>query len=342
MQAAERCLYLFLASTLLTACGGGGDGGGTVTAPAAPAATITSTNAPTISAAVFNGTQTSADLDDFGSMFLLQGAAVSRNSGPGGLYLRFLESLSAKSKVIQPQVTLPPTDVSQELCLNFPNGTANVSGEVADPTGSITTGDRVSADFGNCDFGGGVVLSGGWDFVIGSFMPADLFENPLTSQFQMTLTITFRDLSVTESGETYSANGDVSTTIDTSDLQMSTVSVSGDRLTLTDGARVESLFDYTTSVSTEEATGNYVLSVSGTLESSLFSGSVAYSTPTPFRGMAFFDPDSGVLQIDGANGTSVTLTVLNNVDVQIDVHTDNDNVLDDTLFMSWDELRALL
>lgn len=339
MQAINRFLCLCFSIGLVAACGGGSDGGG-VTTTTTPAA-ITSANAPAISASVVNATQTSADLDDFGSMFLLQGAAVGRNAGPGGLYFKFLESLAAKTGGIRLQVELPPTDVSQELCTNFPAGTATISGEVADLTGSITQGDRIAADFNNCDFGVGLVLSGGWEITIGSFSPPDLFENPFVSQFQLTLSIDFQNLSVSENGQTYSAHGDVSTTIDTTGFPTSsTVSVSGSELSLTDGNRVESLIGYSTSVSVDESTGDYTLTASGTLESSLFSGSVTFNTTTPFQGAAFSDPHIGVLEIDGANGASITLTALNNVDVQIDV-VDADGMAE-TLVTTWDELRALL
>ena len=339
MQAVNRYLCLCISIGLLAACGGGSDGG-SVAATTAPPATITSANAPAIAASVFNSAQTSADLDDFGSMFVLQGAAVGRNAGPGGLYLKFLDSFAAKTVGVQLQVELPPTDVSQELCMNFPDGTATISGEVADLTGSITEGDRIAADFNNCEFGAGLVLGGGWEITVGSFSPPDLFENPTVTQFQLTLSIDFQKLSISENGQTYSADGDVSTTIDTTVLSTSTVSVSGSLLSLTDGTRVETLSEYSTSVSVDESTGDYVLTASGTLEGSLFDGSVTFNTTTPFQGTGFGDPDSGVLEINGANGSSITLTASNNVTVQIDV-VDADG-MSETLVTTWDELRALL
>ena len=341
MQAVNRYLCLCFSIGLLAACGGGSDDV-TVAATTAPPATITSANAPGIAASVFNSVQTSADLDDFGSMFVLQGAAVGRNAGPGGLYLKFLDSFAAKTVGVQLQIELPPTDVSQELCTNFPDGTATISGEVADLTGSITQGDRIAADFTNCEFGAGLVLGGGWEITVGSFSPPDLIDNPAVTQFQLTLSIDFQNLSVSENGQTYSVNGDVSTTIDTTGLPTSTVSVSGNLLSLTDGTQVDSLFGYSTSVSVDESTGDYVLTASGTLEGSLFDGSVTFNTTTPFQGTGFADPDSGVLEINGANGTSITLTALNNVDVQIDVDTDGDGISDSTLFTTWGELGALL
>jgi hypothetical protein len=339
MQAINRYLCVCISIGLLAACGGGSDGG-SVTPTAAPPATITSANAPAIAASVFNSVQTSADLDDFGSMFVLQGAAVGRNAGPGGLYLKFLDSLAAKTVGVQLQVELPPTDVSQELCTNFPDGSAIISGEVDNPAGSITQGDRIAADFSNCDFGAGLVLSGGWEITIDSFSPLDLFENPAVTQFQLTLSIDFQNLSVSESGQTYSADGDVATTIDTTVLSTSTVSVSGSRLSLTDGTRVETLSGYSISVSVDESTGDYVLTASGTLEGSLFAGSVTFNTTTPFQGTGFGDPDFGVLEINGANGASITLTASNNMTVQIDV-VDADG-MSETLVTTWDELRVLL
>jgi len=339
MQAVNRYLCLCFSIGLLAACGGGSDDV-TVAATTAPPTTITSVNAPGIAASVFNSVQTSADLDDFGSMFVLQGTAVGRNAGPGGLYLKFLDSFAAKAVGIRLQIELPETDVSQELCTNFPDGTATISGEVADLTGSITEGDRIAADFNNCEFGAGLVLGGGWEITVGSFSPPDLFENPTVTQFQLTLSIDFQNLSISENGQTYSADGDVATTIDTTVLSTSTVSVSGSLLSLTDGTRVETLSVYSTSVSVDESTGDYVLTASGTLEGSLFDGSVTFNTTTPFQGTGFGDPDSGVLEINGANGSSITLTASNNVTVQIDV-IDADG-MSETLVTTWDELRALL
>jgi hypothetical protein len=225
------------------------------------------------------------------------------------------------------------------------SGSITFSADLQNET-TLSPGDSITADFSNCDDGDGAVLNGGFDFTFVSFSQSvvDCFVIDLCSgQDQLTVDIDFRNFQVTVGTETDSADGDARLALDNTSLPLSTVTISGDSLTISKGAFSESLSAYSTTLETNFLTGAYTIDSNGTVEiPSLFSGSVIFATTDPLRGIFPVEPDSGSVLIEGADSATITLVVLNNVQVQLDIDLDGDGIVETMQFTTWDELGELL
>ena len=346
MKAQIRYLAISLGVAFFAACGGGGGGGGsgTVAPPAGPTlAEITSQDAPAITAGATIVAADTAELaGTSGSNLILSSAATSTGDtvGAAEIVLRLIRLHGANRQLIR---ILVPVGPFTESCPG--GGSVTFSGEIQNPP-ALSEGDSIIADFLNCDDGFGVVLNGGFDFTFVSFSQSvvDCFVDDLCSgQDRLTVDIDFRNFQVTTGTEADSADGDARLALDNTSLPLSTVTISGDSLTISKGAFSESLSAYSTTVTVDFSTGAYTIDSNGTVEiPSLFSGSVIFATTDPLRGFFPVEPDSGSVLIEGADSATITLIVLNNVQLQLDIDLDGDGIVDDTQFTTWDELGALL
>ncbi len=193
-----------------------------------------------------------------------------------------------------------------------------------------------------------MILNGGFDFTFVSFSQSivDCFVfGSCTGQDQLTVDVVFRNFRATEGAVTVSVDGDQRLEIDTTTPPTSMTTVSGDSLTLSDGAFTQSLSAYFTTVTVNSSTAAYTINGNGTAEvPSLFSDAVIYATTAALTGIGIgvVAPDSGSVLLEGANSATITLIVLNNVQVQLEIDLDGDGAIDDTQFTTWDELGALL
>lgn len=105
-------------------------------------------------------------------------------------------------------------------------------------------------------------------------------------------------------------------------------------------AGTESLFDYDTSQTVDAGVfpSPYTLASSGTLDSSDLGGAVDFSTPVSFEGFDNNFPSAGSLLVEGDGGTSARLTALDEVNVRIELDTDGDGAVDETIDTTWQAL----
>ncbi len=78
----------------------------------------------------------------------------------------------------------------------------------------------------------------------------------------------------------------------------------------------------------------------GTLVTTRYTGSIQYSTPVMFAGIGSNYPHTGEFFVVGAN-SSVRLVADNDVDVHIDIDSNGDNVIDQTIVTTWAELTSM-
>ena len=62
------------------------------------------------------------------------------------------------------------------------------------------------------------------------------------------------------------------------------------------------------------------------------------TTDVAFSGVDPFDPDTGQLTCVGVNNSSVTLTVIDSMNVELAVDTDGDGIADNTYTEAWTSL----
>lgn len=195
-------------------------------------------------------------------------------------------------------------------------GGASVSGEISDPT-TLSAGDRIRREFFDCDDGNGQILNGSFEILVNSFS-GDLGQG----LFTLNATVTFDGFEVTEGPEVTSSVGAATLQLDTSMPPMTSISVSGDSLSVSDSTDSATLTAFQTDVTHDAgvAPEAYTLAASGTLSSTLFEGEINYSTPLTFQGLAGEYPFVGELLVTGADGASVRLIALDNVNVRLEIN----------------------
>jgi hypothetical protein len=208
----------------------------------------------------------------------------------------------------------------------------------------LSTGDNVNATFYGCmiDVGGGTLLTFngmlGFDATVVTGDPFD----PLTGGTR-TLTASFGGLTMGIVGVTMTVNGGISVSLSSPDADTFTGSVSGDYF----GAYAQSgsqgfsgsFDDFLLQRTWTESTGAYSLSVDARIYSSELQGFATFETTTPFTGTGDEHPSAGTLVATGAQGATVTLVALDNVNVQILIDADWDGVNETTINTTWDALE---
>ena len=107
-------------------------------------------------------------------------------------------------------------------------------------------------------------------------------------------------------------------------------------LTAEQSGITESLTDYVLTQTFDLNALTQVISSSGALTSSLLEGTVTFETLQDFVVMGDDNPSEGQLLIsDGSS--SVLITVLDNVNVQLDIDLDLDGIIDETFVVAWSE-----
>lgn len=327
MKGLNRLTWLLAAAAMLNACGGDGSG----LAPAAQQVTITSANAGLVTSDALNAAAFSMELGGLGGGILAPApgdgelAKASVRAWPGSLL----------GKIVSPlwQATLAPVTIPCAV-----SGTLTLSGTIASPT-TLTAGDALSADFAACDDGDGVILGGGMDMIINSVVGELLLDEflGLTGSFELTMSITLTNLSSDDGGSVATANGAFTAVFDTRAFPVLLNEVTGARLLMSSSGRSITMENFSTSMQDDVSAASYELTSAGRISGSRYTGYANYTTEMTFLGVTGDNPYQGELMIRGAAGTSVRLTVIDALTVQLDIDTNGDGTVDETRTISWDE-----
>ena len=320
MNTFSRILVLFAGIGIVAACGGGGGGGNNLPAEVA----ITPQNAQQIAGDVVVGVL------DVGTLGVLGGSGLIGADQDGPAMSKLTPVMAAKGVELFLAVPFGPEIVNCDV-----SGTVTLSGNLASPD-TLTPGDTITARFADCDDGEGEVINGLMTMSVTSFQ-GDLFAGLM----EVGLAMTFQNLTVTEGSDVYAADGDLDMRMDTRAYPLSTYDMSSSSLTVSDGSDTLAVQDFFLSAETDETAQPlaYTLSSSGRIALP-GQGTVSYGSVQPFTGFGDNAPDTGVMSIEGAMGTSITATVLSNVQVQLEMDYDGNGTVDETRTVTWDELGA--
>lgn len=312
---------------MLAACGGGGggDGGGTVVNPGAPtvaAAAITAANAPDIAGAVVVASDSTSE------------SAATAPVGSGGSQPT---ALPAKGSAQLAAVSVGP---ESEPC-SF-GGMLTAWATVENPNlavqGIVQAGDRFRSDFSQCDEGAGV-FNGGFDFTVRAFS-GNVFD-----LYRLDMNATLRNFSYLNAGRETILDGRALLLLDIFASPVTFARLESDRLDVelieNGNSFTATFFDFSEEGTVDLSTDACNLSASGAIQSSLFDGEAEFVTTANLVGSCSGRPDSGALLITGADDASIRVTVLDNVNVQLEVDLDGDGSVDETLVRTWDELDPL-
>lgn len=314
--------------------GNGGDGagsaGGAITGSAP--VPITSDNAPAVSGAVIDATVGVQDISGFvGTGPLASSNSLAKQGRPDLAKLPGAGGGPAAGGSFK-----VPIDETFECSTS---GSFTISGDVEN-LDEVNPGDDLSVDFDGCTEFGNLRLDGGFDFLISAI--DGNADDILSGRFLLSASVALFAFSVTEEGETGTADGGFDFTVDTTMSPVTFLEFSGDRLTLMDSGDTLTLASFSI-LSTDDAStfpSTYTYDTSGTIDSDLLAGSVDFVTVTTFVGFGDDYPFAGELVATGADGSSVTVIALDSVNVRLLVDADGDGAFDETIDTTWEEIAG--
>lgn len=219
----------------------------------------------------------------------------------------------------------------------MPCDSGNVVLSVYDPgSNGLSTGDYANLDFNACVIEG---LTFNGTFYVRA---QDISGDPMSGPFTRELYADFGALTATVFGATMVIDGDITASV-SGDGTTLAASVSGGRFSAFaqagDAAFSGSVSGFHCDRSVDTATGDYSLDFEATIMASGLAGSAHFETTVPFTGTGEEHPSAGTFVATGANGATVTLVTLDNVNVQILVDADGDGVNETTISTTWDALE---
>lgn len=310
--------------TLVAACGGSGSGGDNTVAPPIDL-DITPDNAVQVAQEAYRAVVSSGDIAD------LAGNSGLTAGGGGNLTKATTEQLKGTLASLVQQDPFGPITLPCAV-----SGDLTISGNLAIGL-TLTAGDTIRADYNNCDDGAGETLDGTLDFSVDAFS-----GDVLSGLYNMTMTMDVMNFQSTTATDVLTANGDGTAVLNTLLAPYVEASVSGGSMTTdTNGAAATlSVYSSAQTLDARLEPAPYTMIASGTLDSSDLAGIVAYSTTVMFEGSGSDYPNAGELLVDGAT-SSARLTALNSVDVRIEIDTDGDGTVDETILTTWAELDGV-
>lgn len=317
----------------LAACSSGGSSDNTQQPPppTQTAAVIDAGNAMMIAGIAADAALETGEL---GGLTDLTGASASAQGG-----LNKADTIASAAKVVQTTlggaaINYIPFGPETSPCAV--SGSVTISGDIADPT-TFSAGDVINVDSDMCDDGIGSVVDGLLKMTITQFT-GDL----VTSEFLFGVDLVVTDFMVTESGETNTANGDISTTIDTRMPPVAVGSVFGSSFVVTGMSSTESIRDFMTTYTEDSSIfpAAWTNNSMGTVDSTDFEGFVTYETPVTLQGFGESYPYIGELLVTGLDGSTLHLVTTDDVFVEIFADYDGDGEIDEVLSMTWVELEG--
>lgn len=323
----QRTVFITIAASLLFAgCSSGGGGNASVDSPVLTVP-ITSNNAMEVAKVTWATALESGEFGDLTGTGLFIGGTSGGVSKLDGAIAK-----SAKSRSGQSQVPIPAETTQCDVA-----GDVTVSGQIADPvTPTLTAGDFFVIDYNNCDEGFGDVTDGQLR------MDIDAFNGDFLSElFDMTVTLTLNTLQVATDQDVITSHGDVTATIDTTNLPSLFTGISGNSMMIDTNLSSESLTNFASSLNVDGTVqpALYARSASGTLDSTQLAGAIRYSTPVTFQGLGNDFPNSGEFLVEGVS-SSLRLIAVDNIDVRIELDLDGDDNVDETILTTWAELTT--
>jgi hypothetical protein len=309
----------------LSGCGGGGS------SPDLDLAAITSANAPVIASAVMGAALESSDLGAFTDFGAIAGSPKSSKATP--VYTKMAEiqhtQLDALVKQSQTGIALVPIVPETTACVG--GGSVTVSGNVANPA-TLSPNDTVVMDFDSC-VEDGATVHGRFAMTITSFS-----ANPSTGAFSFGMNVQLSTFQVATATGTATANGGISMTISVTSTGNLTTTVMSNSIAISDGSSSHTLSGYSLTQVFDGASGTFTLDLSGTLNSTAFSGAVTFDTVVLLQGTGNGFAYTGQVLITGANGATIRVIALDSALVRLEVDLNGDGTVDEIIDKSWVEL----
>ena len=321
---------LGLVAAGVTGCGGGGGGGGS--SSSTPTLVITANNAQAVASGVIQSVDATFQLSSATGGQVTPAAAGAGPAARASAVRRVLNRLSRsaiRSLGVQPLAAVGPITEPCDV-----SGTITLSGNLADPS-TLSSGDRITASLDQCQDNDPFLLDGGLELLV-----RDSQGDFLTDAYLLTLDLTFTNLNITDGTDNYTADGDCTLTLDSLDFPLSRSRIAGRLLELRSSQEAYSLsnFDHSLDVDATVPPGTYVAEARGALASDILGGRVDYATVTGVQAVGDSDPDAGEILVTGADSTTVSIVIVDNSSVRLDIDVDGNGSVDATQNTTWSAL----
>lgn len=299
--------------------------------PSVTGLAIDANNAMAVASAAYGAAIDSGELAGLAGTTGLTASKAAGSSKP----LPQARTNSLLGQIVQ-QVPLG-TDVHDCLVL----GSVSLTIDVVDPlvfaAGALSVGDNFLVDYDNCNDGAGEVIDGTIDLTVSAF-EGDIFSG----LYDLSMTMNISMLQVTTQTDVLTTNGNATARLNLLELLYAEATVSGSSITMDYNSMSDTLTDFS-SMQTVDAGAldqPYTMVTQGTLTTTRLAGFVDYSTPVMFAGLGFNYPYAGEFFVAGEN-SSIRLVADNDIDVHIDIDSDGDTVIDETIVTTWAEIASM-
>jgi hypothetical protein len=151
------------------------------------------------------------------------------------------------------------------------------------------------------------------------------------------MTFGFDNLSGTDSTGTAIIEGGLDIDMSSDDNVVVNLSIGSNSLTAQQSGISDTLSEFLLTQRIDLNALTQEISADGTLTSTLLEGSVTFETLEGFLVIGDDNPSTGQMLIRD-NISSVLVTVLDNLSVQLDIDLDRNGTIDETIVVTWDEL----
>lgn len=323
MRKLNSSLLIVLTVGIVTGCGGGDDGDSATQVPTTPLA-ITQENAQQVAKEVVEAGDDLTDGSEVPSQFVT-GVVVEGGGLPGVRALTSKIALDWLEASHTAGIAMGAVFEQQVQCEGGGSAsvklTDNNNNEQPDP------GDSIAIAFTNC-VDNGTVLNGSMSFEVNKLVgdPEFDFDN-----WEFGVTAQFNNLSVSENGESYNLDGGL--TLNASFLKSESTysaSIAGSRLTFKeneDTARLTN-FNFSETLNESAIPGTYTVDYDFAYAGTDIGGSVTVDTVQPFNGLDGSPPDSGKLEIIGANASKAVVEAVGGGQVRIFIDANGNGEFD--------------
>ena len=317
----RHTLVTGVAASLLLMLSCGGSGGSDDSPAFQPAENpnalpITADNAQFIVTAVLDGVVSTINLVDLLDVVVLPAGRIA------GDYSRStLQDSSVQAVFVQ--------------TVACDSGEVTVEWNDADDSLAISTGDTMDMLFAECFFQDVATTLDG----IMSMTDIEIVGEPFfqISPWSFAATFGFVDLSGTDSDGEAIINGSLGVDMTSADNVVIESTVTSDMLSVLFAGINESISEFVARQVTDLSTLTQTTRADGRYSSDILGGSVRFETLGAFVIFGSDEPSSGQMLIADPT-SSVLVTVLDNINVQLDIDLDRDGSIDHTLVVPWSEL----
>lgn len=324
-------LSLAAAGVASIVASGGGDGG----SPAPSYIPITALNALDVSSAMVQAVGLAFDVGEAGGGPITPQGAAGEVAAAAGPLLKRAVSLSPRMRILA-QSARPLAEFGPDTEQCDISGDVTLSGNRADPS-TISVGDRITAAFNDCDDGDGYVFDGRLELIFRDIQGDPIF----TEVYRLTLDVTMTSLRITEETSTFTADGEFMLDLNSLNPPVFKTYLGGSRLQISENGETYELRNFEQAI---EVNGDTLLAVVpraiGTLVIEALGGRVDYEATAPVQIIAENNPYTGEILVTGDENSTVTVLVIDTANVQLKVDENGDNVVDEFIDTTWEELNG--